>query len=95
MSTEPVKAILKRKRDYLVRLESEMEAWKKIDVEARKRAREELPSDDDETILPQTQQLKKGSQQSKRRKLAKRRSIEEEIVTPKLSDYGTPISRYS
>ena len=95
MSTEPVKAILKRKREYLIRLESEMEAWKKLDVAAKKRAREELPSDDDETILSQSQQLKRGSQQSKRRKLAKRRSIEEEIVTPKLSDYGTPISRHS
>ena len=93
MSTEPVKAILKRKKDYLIRLESQMEAWKKTEVAARKRAREELPSDD-ETIPSQSQQqLKKGSQQSKRKKQAKRKSIEEEIVAPKLSDYGTPISQ--
>ena len=89
MSTEPVKAILKRKKEYLIRLQSQMEAWKKTDVAARKRAREELPSDD-ETILPQTQQQPKKGTQSKRRRHAKRKSIEEEIVAPKLSDYGTP-----
>ena len=93
MSTEPVKAILKRKKEYLIRLESQIEEWKKTEMAARKRAREEYPSDD-ETIIPQTQ-LKKGSQQSKRRKHAKRKSIEEEIVAPRLSDYGTPIYRFS
>ena len=88
MSTEMVKAILKRKKEYLIRLESQIETWKKTEMAARKRAREEYPSDD-ETLPSQTQQLKKGSQQSKRRKYAKRKSIEEEIVAPKLSDYGT------
>lgn len=95
MSTEPVKAILKRKKDYLIRFESQMEAWKKTELAARKRAEEELPSDD-EITLPQTQQqLKKGSQPSKRKRPAKRKSIEEELVAPKLSDYGNPIFRHT
>ena len=94
MSTEPVKAILKEKREYLIRLESHIAAWKKTDAEAKRKAREEFPSDD-ETVLPQNKQQqtpKKASQQSKRRRLTKRKSIEEEIVAPKLSDYGNPRS---
>jgi hypothetical protein len=89
MSTDPVKSILKRKREYLSRLEQEIALAKAKNAEAKKRAREEYPSDD-ESLLPQPQQKQqKGSQSKQRRKIARRKSIEEEIVTPKLSTWGT------
>src|SRR5271167_3710809 len=99
MSFDLVKAILKRKKEYIIKFEISVQLAKKKEEEAKKRAREEAPSDD-ELISPKHQKQIKSSQQKQkqswkqRRKNARRKSIEEEIVAPKLTPYGTkpPIS---
>lgn len=89
MSTDAVKAILKRKKDYLLRLESTIQEHKKIVAEAKKRMREDLPSDDESPQAKQQKQPKGSEPSSKqRRRDARRRSVEEEIVAPKVTSHG-------
>jgi hypothetical protein len=91
MSTAAVKAVMRRKKDYLLRLEETLKAKENVDALATKRAREEYPSDDES---PSQKKKQKDNQQSsksskKRNKHAKRKSIEEEIVAPKISRNST------
>lgn len=91
MSVVAVKSVLKRKKEYLIRLNATIKSHGEKATEARKRAREEYPSDDESLHKsdPQKHQ-QKGSQQSsrQRKKHAKRKSVEEEIVSPRLSHNG-------
>ena len=86
MGSAEVKAILKRKKEYLIRFERSIKSHALSEAAARKRVREELPSDDD--LLESTQKLK-------RKKHVQQESIEEEIVAPKISQYGIVISNSS
>jgi hypothetical protein len=94
MSTPSVKAVLKRKKDYLLRLEVTLKEYEKQALLAEKRAREQYPSDDDsqpkQKKQKENEQSSQSSQSSKKRsKHSKRKSIEEEIVAPKISRSGS------
>lgn len=91
MSTPSVKAVLKRKKDYLLRLEVTLKEYEKQALLAEKRAREQYPSDDDSQPKQKKQKENERSSQSskKRSKHSKRKSIEEEIVAPKISRSGS------
>jgi hypothetical protein len=89
-SLDCVKAIVKRKRDYLIRLEATIQASKEKEEKARKRAREEYPSDNESQPVKSSQPQQHGSQQSSKRhhKRARQKPVEEEIVAPKLAPHG-------
>ena len=80
---EAINILRKNKKEYAIRFEKGLAGYKQREEEARKRARDELPSDNESSTPSQ-----KGSQSKKHRK-KKRKSIEEEIFAPKLSNNGT------
>jgi len=80
MESAAVKAILKRKKEYLIRFENSIKSHAIAEAAARKRMREELPSDDD--------QLESTQPQYPKRKRSKQTLVEEEIVAPKISRYS-------
>jgi hypothetical protein len=91
MSTAAVKAVMRRKKDYLIRFEETIKVKGTVEALAEKRAREEYPSDDEpppqKKKQKDDQQLSKSSK--KRNKHAKRKSIEEEVVAPRISKNST------
>jgi hypothetical protein len=75
----------KRKKEYWAAYSTaKKELVRKAEFE-RKRAREELPSDNESSSNPSSQK----SSQSKKSRKKRRKSVEEEIVAPKLSKNGT------
>ena len=89
MNADSVKAIQKRKREYLKRFEEDLKRSKETEELGRKRAREELPSDDEAHSWPNYQQNPQKKTSNKRSKYhSQQKSIEEEIVTPKITEHG-------
>jgi hypothetical protein len=103
-NTSPqIKSLLKRKRDYLAQLQISIKEVAKKEELARKRAREELPSEDE---LPSSGGNggngtagggKRMRENSGKRKRARRREgregrervMEEEIVVPRITQHST------
>ena len=90
-STQPVKDLLRRKQHYVNRVKFELENKAKEEEERLKRVREEQPSDEDEEKgLPTNQSSQNpSSRRSKKRNRGKRKSVEEEVIRPKLTPHGT------
>src|SRR5271170_2293425 len=78
-----------RKKKYWAAYETAREKWVRTEELARKRARDEFPSDNESSSNPSSQK----SSQSKRSRKKRRKSVEEEIVAPILSNNGI-ISRH-
>jgi len=74
-----------RKKEYWAAYAKATEKLAQTEELARKRAREEFPSDNESSSNPSSQK----SSQSKRSRKKRRKSVEEEIVAPKLSNHGT------
>jgi len=93
-SAPQVKALLKRKREYLSQLQISIKEVSKKEELARKRAREELPSDAEDDKLP-SQTAGQGGKRSRENSGRRRRSgggkrkegIEEEIVVPRITPH--------
>jgi hypothetical protein len=93
-SAPQVKALLKRKREYLSQLQISIKEVSKKEELARKRAREELPSDAEDEKLP-SQTGGQGGKRSRENSGKRRRSgggkrkegIEEEIVVPRITPH--------
>ena len=81
---EAIKALQKRKKEYEIRFENIKEQYYQKKEQGLKRAREELPSENESSSNPSGQR----SSQSKKNRKKRRKSIEEEIVAPKLSNHG-------
>ena len=91
-STEPVKDLLRRKQQYTKKLAIELAKAAEREKEAVKREREEQPSDgDEEKVLPTNESSQNSSsRRSRKRNKGKRKSVEEEVVRPKITPHGTP-----
>lgn len=97
-SSPQVKAILKRKKEYLSQLQISIKEVSKKEELARKRAREELPSDDELPTTSRNANLGGSTGGHKRQHSGKRRKgkgrkevVEEEIVVPRITMHSIPL----
>ena len=89
-STQPVKDLLRRKQHYVNRVKFELENKAKEEEERLKRVREEPSDEDEEKGLPTNQSSQNSSsRRSKKRNRGKQKSVEEEVIRPKLTPHGT------
>jgi hypothetical protein len=96
-TSEPVKSLLIRKKDYIARFEASKKSFAQAEALASKRAREEHPSDD-ETAEDRNGNVKKLPKREKKRQRGMREgrgedsmgeeSVEEEVVGLSKSPYS-------